>query len=100
MCIFFSFSFASKKGWVHNFRKQSKRLLFIDLRDGSSNEHLQVTVDAKTQPQIPAVNYGDAVIVSGKIGSAPRGHLELRAEKLELKGSTPFVEHRNHLSGS
>lgn len=89
---FFFGSFVSiSKGWVHNFRKQSKRLLFIDLRDGSSNEHLQVTVDAKTQPQIPAVNYGDAVIVSGKIGSAPRGHLELRAESLELKGRARFA---------
>lgn len=72
---------------MNNFRKQSKNLLFIDLRDGSSNEHLQVTVDGKTQPQIPAVGYGDAVIVSGKIGTAPRGHLELRAENLEIKGN-------------
>lgn len=75
------------KGWVHNFRKQSKRMLFIDLRDGSSNEHLQVTVDVKTQPQIPGIGYGDAVVVSGEIGTAPRGHLELRAENLEIKGN-------------
>lgn len=75
---------------MNNFRKQGKHLLFIDLRDGSSNEHLQVTVDRRTQPQIPAVGYGDAVIVNGKIGTAPRGHLELRAENLELKGSPIF----------
>lgn len=72
---------------MHNFRKQGKHLLFIDLKDGSSNEHLQVTVDKKTQPQIPTFGYGDAVIVSGKIGTAPRGHLELRVENLELKGN-------------
>lgn len=66
-------------------------MLFIDLRDGSSIEHLQVTVDAKAQPQIPAVAYGDAVIVSGEIGAAPRGHLELRADKLDVKGNAQLV---------
>lgn len=73
------------KGWIHNFRKQ-KKFLFIDLKDGSSNEHLQVMIDQKTQPQNHSVGYGDAITVSGKIGTAPRGHLELRAETFELKG--------------
>lgn len=76
---------------MHNFRKQ-KKYLFIDLKDGSSNEHLQVMVDQKTQPQNLALGYGDAIAVSGKIGTAPRGHLELRAEQLEVKGKIRLLE--------
>lgn len=45
-------------------------------------------VDHATQPpNESAIGYGDAITVSGKIGMAPRGHLELRAEKIELKGT-------------
>lgn len=43
-------------------------------------------VDREVQPQNHAFAYGDAISVNGKIGTAPRGHLELRAEQLEVKG--------------
>lgn len=74
------------QGWINNFRKQGKKLLFLDLKDGSSNEHLQVMVNREIQPQNHAFAYGDAISVNGTIGTAPRGHLELRAEQLEVKG--------------
>lgn len=62
------------------------------MKDGSTNEHLQVMVDQATQPQNNAIGYGDAITVSGKIGMAPRGHLELRAEQFELKGMSGSKE--------
>ncbi|XP_055300463.1 probable asparagine--tRNA ligase, mitochondrial [Sitodiplosis mosellana] len=90
------------RGWVNNFRKQSK-FVFLDLKDGSSNEHLQVLVDRETHRQNPGLTYGAAVSIIGQIGTAPRGHLELRAEKLRLNGTCaiedkiyPFVRKQNH----
>lgn len=90
------------RGWVNNFRKQSK-FVFIDLKDGSSNDHLQVMIDRETHRQNPGLSYGAAVSITGQVGTAPRGHLELRAEKLHVNGTCasedkiyPFVRKQNH----
>lgn len=74
------------QGWINNYRKQSKRF-FIDLKDGSTNEHLQVLLDRDLCKQ--NLGFGDAVTVTGEIGTAPRGHIELRANKFELNGILP-----------
>lgn len=71
---------------MHNFRKQGKKFLFIDLKDGSTNEHLQVMVNRQNQPQNDSIGYGDAITVSGTIGKAPRGHPELRADAVHRNG--------------
>ncbi|XP_031624657.1 probable asparagine--tRNA ligase, mitochondrial [Contarinia nasturtii] len=90
------------KGWVNNFRKQ-KKMIFLDLKDGSTNEHLQVMVDRETYHQNPGLGYGAGVVISGIVGTAPRGHLELRAETLQLNGTCPtedgiypFVRKQTH----
>lgn len=75
-------------GWVNNFRKQSK-LIFLDLQDGSTDEHLQVMIDRETYRQNPGLAYGAGVTITGKVGTAPRGHLEVRADTLKLHGTCP-----------
>lgn len=90
------------KGWINNFRKKSK-FVFLDLKDGSTNEHLQVLVDREIYKQNPGLSYGAAVSISGTVGTAPRGHIELRAENVKLNGTCPtedgiypFVRKQNH----
>lgn len=73
------------QGWVDNFRKQSK-FYFFDLKDGSTNDHLQVIIDREVKKENPDLGFGVSVVVSGVIGTAPRGHLELRSENLKLVG--------------
>lgn len=73
------------QGWVYNFRKQSK-FYFFDLKDGSTNERLQVMIDKEVKKQNPDLGYGVSVVVDGVIGTAPHGHLELRSEHLKLVG--------------
>lgn len=90
------------RGWVNNFRKQSK-FVFLDVKDGSTNEHLQVMIDRATHKQNPGIGYGATVAITGTVGKAPRGHLELRADCFQLNGICPtedgiypFVRKQNH----
>lgn len=70
---------------MDNFRKQSK-FYFFDLKDGSTNDHLQVMIDKEVKKQNPDLGFGVSVVVNGVIGTAPRGHLELRAEDFKMVG--------------
>lgn len=86
--------FNHNQGWINNYRKQSKRV-FIDLKDGSSNEHLQVLLDRDLCKQ--NFGFGDAITITGEIGTAPRGHIELRAKKYEINGKSDMQHRFLHL---
>lgn len=90
------------RGWIDNFRKQSK-FVFLDVKDGSTNEHLQVMIDRETHKKNSDLGYGATVTITGVVGTAPRGHLELRANHFKLNGICPvedgiypFVRKQNH----
>lgn len=60
-------------------------------------------IDRDVKKQNPDLGHGASVIVSGIIGTAPRGHLELRAEEFKLisgcpttDGIYPFVRKQTH----
>lgn len=56
------------------------------MRDGSTHEHLQVLVQKKVQKENPGLGFGASVSVSGVVGLAPRGHIDLFAEEFQLIG--------------
>lgn len=56
------------------------------MRDGSTHERLQVLVPVKVQKENPGLGFGASVSVSGVIGTAPRGHIDLCAEDFQLIG--------------
>lgn len=58
----------------------------MDLKDGSTNSHLQVIVSQEIKKQNPHLGYGATIVASGKVGTTPRGDVELRADDVQLIG--------------
>lgn len=76
-------------GWVRT-KRESKAFAFLVLNDGSTQDALQVIVDAGTPPfaQLAAASTGAAVRVRGVLRESPgKGQaIELLAEELEVFG--------------
>lgn len=85
-------------GWVQS-RRTMKNTVFVDVNDGTGPQHLQV-ISAKVPASPvaatnaaaakPALGYGASVRAIGRLGLAPSGQLELKADQLDVIGTCPF----------
>ena len=80
------------QGWVRT-KRDSKKLSFLDINDGSSMTGLQVIVDAGLdgyEESMKRITTGASVIVSGALAESPgKGQrVELQASTLEVVGES------------
>lgn len=82
-------------GWVQS-RRTMKNTVFVDVNDGTGPQHLQVItgktpVSTDTTPsKRPSLGYGASVRAVGRLGLAPSGQLELKADQIDVLGECPF----------
>ena len=88
----------SIKGWIRSVRDQ-KNFAFINLNDGSQLSGIQVIADNETTKNyvsiIPKLSAGSSISIKGKLVESPaQGQaFELKAEEIELIGSSPSDEY-------
>ncbi len=88
----------SIKGWIRSVRDQ-KNFAFINLNDGSQLSGIQVIADNETTKNydsiIPKLSVGSSISIKGKLVESPaQGQdFELKAEEIELIGSSPSDEY-------
>ncbi|KAK9886970.1 hypothetical protein WA026_019228 [Henosepilachna vigintioctopunctata] len=71
------------KGWIANIRKQ-KHNIFIDVKDGSTSEQVQVIVSSDLNVNTKELSAGSSIITSGSIVKSPKGNIEILAKKIKL----------------
>lgn len=82
-------------GWVKS-RRSMKNTVFVDVNDGSAAHNLQVLTakESSTNPphssSTPALGYGASISAIGTVSIAPSGHLELKAEHVDVHGACPL----------
>jgi len=76
-------------GWIKSIR-QSKNISFLTLNDGSCLESLQVVFSSNLAERLSEINFGNSLIISGKLILTPdRAQIcELNACEIELVKST------------
>lgn len=80
-------------GWVRTLR-DSKKIGFIELNDGSAFSNLQVIMEAdklENYAQIAKLNVGSALVVRGTIALTPgsKQPLEMHAMQVDVEGACP-----------
>ncbi|XP_015113031.1 probable asparagine--tRNA ligase, mitochondrial [Diachasma alloeum] len=86
------------QGWVRALRKM-KDNIFLDINDGSTNQHLQIVMKKDLKPD--NLCYGSSISIIGEVASAPNGRAEVRAEEVEVLGtcdldSYPFLPRKQY----
>ncbi|RZF38688.1 hypothetical protein LSTR_LSTR003494 [Laodelphax striatellus] len=76
------------QGWVEAIRKM-KKLIFVDIQDGSDLKKLQLTLDKDAAP--PDLSYGSSVSAIGSVTINQDGKAELAVEEIKVLGTCPPV---------